>query len=283
MSENRSMVSSPPISRSSKPTGIWQWQYSNGLPYLTCSLLQDWFHGFFTQQFFPCYPDELAEVLQPGATVYRVRQVHGNRVLTPTEIEEEMVGGDLERTFPPADGLITDAPQQSIWVASADCTPVLIGDLKTGRVAAIHAGWRGTAQCIVPVAIARFLSWGSSLDNLRVALGPGIAGEVYQVTEAVAAEVGTSLIKKDKITTSEEILAGLQELSNSPILPDPQPGRVRLDVRRVNLLQLQQLGIDGEQIGIAPHCTYQEPKYFFSYRRTKEKKVQWSGIVSQPQ
>ena len=31
---------------------------------------------------------------------------------------------------------------------------------------------------------------------------------------------------------------------------------------------------------IAPYCTYQTPEYFFSYRWEKQKKVQWSGIVS---
>jgi hypothetical protein len=48
----------------------------------------------------------------------------------------------------------------------------------------------------------------------------------------------------------------------------------------VNELQLERMGISGEQVAIAPHCTYQQPEYFFSYRRDKEKKVQWSGIVS---
>ena len=64
------------------------------------------------------------------------------------------------------------------------------------------------------------------------------------------------------------------------VLPDPEPGRARLDVRRVNALQLEHLGIAPEQVAIAPHCTHQEPDRFFSYRRAKEKKVQWSGIVS---
>jgi len=48
----------------------------------------------------------------------------------------------------------------------------------------------------------------------------------------------------------------------------------------VNALQLEQLGVSSEQVAIAPHCTYQEPEHFFSYRRDKLKKVQWSGIVS---
>ncbi|BAZ25970.1 hypothetical protein NIES4073_68760 [Kalymmatonema gypsitolerans NIES-4073] len=36
----------------------------------------------------------------------------------------------------------------------------------------------------------------------------------------------------------------------------------------------------GLSVGIAPYCTYQTSEYFFSYRREKQKKVQWSGIVS---
>ncbi len=41
---------------------------------------------------------------------------------------------------------MSEQPLQAVWVASADCTPVLIGDVKTGRVAALHAGWRGDCQ-----------------------------------------------------------------------------------------------------------------------------------------
>lgn len=275
------MVSAIPETQTHKPT--WQWQNWNGSPYLTCSLLQNWRHGFFTQQFYPNSPETLAEVLNPDAKIYRVKQVHGNRILTPGEIDVEIREQRLEDSedrFPPADGILSDRLQQAIWVASADCTPALIGDVQTGRVSAIHAGWRGTARQIVPEAIARFVEYGSALENLRVALGPAIAGTVYQVTEQVAAEVGASLIPKEQADTPEAILEALKSIPDSPILDDPYPGRVRLDVRRVNYLQLIELGIHPEQIAIAPHCTYQQPEYFFSYRRTKAKKVQWSGIVS---
>ncbi|MGL4879763.1 MAG: laccase domain-containing protein, partial [Waterburya sp.] len=50
---------------------------------------------------------------------------------------------------------------------------------------------------------------------------------------------------------------------------------------RVNQIQLEQLGINPENIAIAPYCTYQQSDLFFSYRRTGEKKVQWSGIAVQ--
>ena len=253
----------------------WQWQSWQGLPYLTCSLLENWQHGFFTQQFSPRLPAELVAIWQSPASAYRVQQVHGDRILTPGEIERETP----ENALPQADALISDGKEQSLWVASADCTPALIGDLATGRVAAIHAGWRGTAKRIIPKTIARFLEFGSALADLRIALGPAIAGEVYQVTLEVAESVGVSLFQPQEIDAPETILGALQAISDPPLLPDPEPGRIRLDVRRINVLQLEQLGIAPGQIAIAPYCTYQQPEYFFSYRLTQQKKVQWSGIT----
>lgn len=261
----------------------WHWRTSEGLPYLTCSLLEPWLHGFFTQQFWPSSPPELTKVLHPEASAYRLKQVHGNAVLTPEEIATQLTEsgkedeGEGDSVLASGDGLISDQPQQAVWVATADCTPVLIADEKTGIVAAVHAGWRGTALKIVPQAITRMQAQGTQLKDLRIAMGPAISGEVYQVSEQVAAEVGSSFLPHNE---EKLILDTLQELPNSPLFPDPDAGRVRLDVRRVNALQLEMLGISSEQIAVAPYCTYQTPEHFFSYRRDKQKKVQWSGIVS---
>ncbi len=261
----------------STATKQWQWMEWEGLSYLSCTLLSGWQHGFFTSQFEPHLPETLVDILSPNASMYRVKQVHGKVILAPSEITTHRQNTE---SYPPGDGAITEKAEESVWVASADCTPALIGDLKTGRCAAVHSGWRGTAQKIVPEAINYFIQLGSSLGDLRIALGPAISGEVYQVSEEVAAQVGKSILTKAVADTPEAILAAIEGIYDSPILPDPQPGRRRLDVRRVNELQLEQMGIKSEQIAIAPYCTYQTPSHFHSYRRTKAKKVQWSGIVS---
>ncbi len=257
----------------------WHWQIWNDLPYLTCSILAPWQHGFFSRHYAPRSPAALTPVLHPTALPYRIKQVHGNVVLTPAEIQAIATQSPAPDEYPPADGLVTDGTTQAIWVCSADCTPVLLADVETGQVAAIHAGWRGTALKIVPQAIARMEQQGTKMQNLRVAMGPAIAGAVYQVSTTVAAEVGATIAAIDP-QDGPQAIAVLQSLPDSPILPDPEPGRARLDVRRVNALQLEQLGLSPEQIAIAPHCTYQEAANFFSYRRTKQKQVQWSGIVS---
>lgn len=255
-------------------------------------------------------PAELTQAIAPDTQAFRVKQVHGNAVLTtkewqhyqqhkpyPEEFENRASGEPA--SLPEADGLIADQDTHSVWVATADCVPALIADVARGQVAAVHAGWRGTAQKIVPVTVQRFFDHGSRLADVRVALGPAIAGEVYQVSTTVAAQVGATVTgvsppdepiqefhgrvpnpTDDRPTTLDSILQHLKTLERSPISDDPQPGRARLDVRRINELQLEQMGLSPEQVAIAPHCTYQEGERFFSYRRTRQKKVQWSGIAS---
>ncbi len=257
----------------------WHWQTWDDLPYLTCSLLAPWPHGFFTQHFHTRSPQTLTPILHPAAKTYRVRQVHGDCVLSTRDLDPIP---PLPETpaLAPADGLITTADQESVWVCTADCVPALVADTQTGQVAAVHAGWRGTAAQILPQTIAHFQEQGSVLQNLRVALGPAIAGSVYQVATEVAAEVGATLQSLRPDLDTEDLLTHLGQLPDPPILADPEIGRVRLDVRRVNVLQLESLGLASAQVAIAPYCTYQQPEYFFSYRRTGQKQVQWSGIVS---
>jgi YfiH family protein len=257
---------------------LWFWQEAQGLPYLSCELLADWQHGFFTRGFYPQLPAVLVKFLDNQADAFRVKQVHGDQILTPTEIAQLPPAPDSH--YPPADAVISEAPLQGVWVASADCTPVLIGDVKTGQVAAIHAGWRGTAARIVPKTVAKFQQAGSDLANLRIVMGPAIAGEVYQVDPPVALKVGQSLTTVQKLADADAQWDYLYHSPDPPVLPDPEPDKCRLDVRRINALQLLELGIRENQLAIAPYCTFQSPHRFFSYRRTHTKEVQWSGIVS---
>lgn len=270
----------------------WTWQSDKGRSYLTCSLLEPFAHGFFSRDFWPDSPGELSTVIQPQTQTYRVKQVHGNQVLSAQEIQahgqqrqalsDRSAAAELPE-FLAADGLYSNGPGQALWVCTADCTPVLIADHRQGRVAAVHAGWRGTAAKIVPLALARLQAQGSQLPDIRVVLGPAIAGEVYQVTTEVAAQVGSTIVPPDCLSAShspEQITTLLLQTPNPPVMADPQPGHLRLDLRRVNAMQLEQLGILPEQMAIAPHCTYQQPQQFFSYRREQRQQVQWSGIVS---
>lgn len=254
---------------------MWQWQETEKGRFLTCDLLRDWQHGFFTSHFQGISPDILVGYLNSNASVYRLKQIHSDiLVSTATLTSYDSSNPNLFE----GDGIITHNSQESVWCASADCTPVLIADQESGQVMAIHSGWRGTSATIVPKAIALLQSQGAKLENLLFALGPAIDGKVYQVNQEVAIEVLQTIFPPQ--TPPELMLQQGFEMDNQPILPDPQKDKVRLNVTQVINSQIQKQGIASRQIAIAPYCTYQTPEDFFSYRRTKEKNIQWSGIVS---
>ena len=249
----------------------WQWQNTENGNYLTCDLLKDWQHGFFSADFQGKPPQILSQYLHKSASAYHLKQIHSDVLLSTDDIDSQ------KKDLMEGDGILTENSLQSVWVASADCTPVLIADRTSGRVMAIHSGWRGTASKIVPKAIQRLKSLGSKEENLLFALGPAIHGTVYQVDRTVAIKVLKTVMEENIEDTV--ILEKGYQLTNQPILQDKEENKVRLNVTQVINLQIQQENIPPSQIAIAPYCTYQNPQYFFSYRRTREKKVQWSGIL----
>lgn len=253
-------------------SSLWQWQETENGSYLTCQLLKDWQHGFFSSHFQGKLPEMLVNHLNPNASTYRLKQIHSDILLSTDNIDSQ------DTDLVEGDGIITQKPLQSVWVASADCTPVLIADRATGKVIAIHSGWRGTASKIVPKAIDLLKSQGSKEENLLFALGPAIHGKVYQVDNPVAIKVLKTIINED--LADNLIIEKGYQLNHQPILPDEEENKVKLNVTQVINLQIQQQNIPVDNISIAPYCTYQTPEFFFSYRRTKQKNVQWSGIVS---
>ena len=240
----------------------WTWVGCYGGYYLQCDLLATFEHGFFTRQWQGRTPEVLAGYLSAGVTVHRPKQVHSALVLP--------AGAAAAEPWPEADGLVSDAGGQSLWVCGADCTPVLLADPCSGRVAACHAGWRGVAGGILLRAIEQLEAFGCRRQELLVALGPAVAGARYQVEWGVAEQVAAA------------IPADLAQLQHQgAVLPDAQPDRCRLDIRTAARLQLLQAGVPAERISSCPLCTVEQELLFHSWRRDQVKAVQWSGIVSQ--
>jgi hypothetical protein len=214
----------------------------------------------------------LAGYVSAGVSVHRPQQVHSARVLNASAASAE--------PWPEADGLVSDAGGQSLWVCGADCTPVLLADPQSGRVAACHAGWRGVAGGIVLRAIERLEALGCRRAELLVALGPAVSGGHYQVEQSVAEQVAASMAASMPGGLAEA-LAALEACGALQADPDGVAGRVRLDIRLAQRLQLEMAGLDAHHISLCPLCTVAEPLLFHSWRRDQQKVVQWSGIVSQ--
>lgn len=247
----------------------WTWVGSYGGYYLQADLLKGFEHGFFTRLWQGREPAELAAFVSAGVTVHRPRQIHSALVLPASEASGE--------PWPEADGLVSDQGGQSLWVCGADCTPVLLADPASGRVAACHAGWRGVAGRILPAAIERLAAAGSDPANLLVALGPAVSGARYPVERWVSLEVAAAM--RSQPPEPQQALAEL--IAAGALVPEAEPERDLLDIRAAILCQLQHAGVAPDHCSSCPLCTADEETLFHSWRRDRLKAVQWSGIVSQ--
>ena len=85
------------------------------------------------------------------------------------------------------DGLITNEPGVALVCFAADCTPILFYDPVQRVVAAIHAGWRGTASGIVLKALVTMMSlYGAAPYTMRAAIGPAIGKCCFETDGDVA-------------------------------------------------------------------------------------------------
>jgi polyphenol oxidase len=183
------------------------------------------------------------------------RQVHGTTV--------SWVGGDDgpgagELRERDGDGLVTRQPGQALAVQVADCVPVLLWDPAGEVVAAVHAGWRGTAAAIVRVALESMIRRvGTDPRQVRVALGPAIGGCCYRV--------------------GPEVVEALERVAPAEVVLTDE-GERRVDLRAVNRWLLQAAGVAAGSIEDVGGCTCCDPT-LFSYRRDGPRTGRLMGAI----
>jgi polyphenol oxidase len=168
-----------------------------------------------------------------------LRQIHSSIVLNASGLQDRAAEGDA---------LITDEIGRAIGVRTADCVPLLLLDRKKRAVAAIHAGWRGTAGQIVRAATQKLHhDLKSTPSDILAAIGPCIRGCCYEVSADVA----------------HQFPEGYRREST-------KPGKWQLDLAAANRDQLAAGGVPPDQIFDLGACTACEMNAFFSYRREPE-------------
>lgn len=191
--------------------------------WLRSSLLDElpWLiHGFGTRH------GDVAGAVQPLATL---KQIHSSACVT---------AGGRTGLLGEGDALIENTVGHAVAVKTADCIPILLADARNRVVAAVHAGWRGTAAEIAVRTIEKLAAeFGSEPTDLRAAIGPGIGPCCYEVGPEVAAHFGGT-------------------------------GRTHLDLAAINAEQLRRAGVTA--IDTAGLCTRCNAQLFHSFRRDAE-------------
>lgn len=188
----------------------------------------------------------------------RAAQVHGCAVLQSDRRPE------IIRAAPPfvqGDAVLSGDARHVLAIRVADCVPVLIADVSTRVVAAVHAGWRGVVSEIIPATLREFVARGARMHDVRMAIGPCIQQAAFQIGESVALEFQ-------------------QRGLGACVMPDPNCHAKWLgDLPAAINLQALSAGVAIEHIENFGACTHQNPEFFFSYRRDGARSGRLAAVI----
>jgi len=170
-----------------------------------------------------------------GATM--AWQVHGSDV---REVDGRPAPGVFtdpgREDFPQSDGLVTSLPGRTLVLLTADCLPVAIAARDGGRLALLHAGWRGLEAGIAERG-AEAVATGAV-----AAVGPGAGPCCYQVGADVAGRL--------RARFGDDVVEG----DHADLWLCAERG-------------LRRAGVD--EVAVARLCTICDPDRFFSHRRDR--------------
>ncbi len=252
------------------PAAAFRWTSEPWGPMLRCTPLEAVARHGFTSRQLELRPGDAAPAAWVSAAasvgcrvpqLARVRQVHGAAVRV-------VRAADVAAPVPEADAAITNAPGVAVAVVAADCVPVLLGDPLTGAVAAVHAGWRGTAADAVGAAVAGLRrEFGVSPASLVAAIGPSIGACCY--------EVGEELLR-------EFAAAGHSSVDLAEWFARDRGGRLRLDLWQANADLLVAAGVPRARVHVAGLCTKTHVDVFASFRAEGDRAGRMAAIIVAP-
>lgn len=188
-------------------------------------------------------------------------QVHGDVIRTATAAD---IKSDL---FVPngyeCDGLITDQPGLALTIYSADCISVLLYDPIKRVIAAVHAGWRGTAQDIAGKAVRKMQQeYGCRPEDILTAIGPGISRCCFE-THADVPDAMTEAL-------GDLVKPHILRLKN---------GKFSVDLKGINSALLMRAGVTADHIEVSTDCTACLHETYWSHRVTQGQRGSQAAMI----
>ena len=189
------------------------------------------------------------------------QQVHETNLLA---VDESLkVGKDFVRKIFRTDGLITGCPGLLLSATFADCVPLLLADPVTRQVAAVHSGWKGTVGKIGEKAVRALAERGARPGDMTAVIGPCISQPHYEVTGDVAHAMEAVFRTEE----TEDILLRTDEL------------HWLCDLPAACWHTLRGAGIPGDSIHFSGLCTWENPEWLFSHRRSHGKRGNFNTFI----
>ena len=191
------------------------------------------------------------------------QQAHRRRVAVVTAADQGRGALALDDAIASTDALVTTDPDTVLVILVADCVPIILVDPQAQVLACVHAGWRGTVAGVTGAALHAMQGLGAQPDRMRVAIGPAVAADRYQVGPEVAA-------------AAERFFGG----NTGGIMRPDGSGRWLMDLPAANRRVIRESGVPDSQIhdsGLStatraaggPGMTGPGPELFFSDRAAR--------------
>ena len=147
------------------------------------------------------------------------------------------------------DAIVTTLSGVAIAINTADCVPLVFADDVNKVIGVAHSGWKGTVGRIASKTVEQMVACGASLSNIKVAMGPCICGDCFEVGHEVVEQFVNNGFDSPQV-----------------ILNQYQP-RPHIDLPQACRQALIEIGIREENIQLPTHCSRCNPQKFFSARR----------------
>ncbi|MBC7466011.1 MAG: polyphenol oxidase family protein [Bdellovibrio sp.] len=150
----------------------------------------------------------------PQFNFSKVKQTHSDIIL---KASAELHEADAHWTVDKKKGLL---------ISTADCTPVMIHEKTSGKIASVHAGWRGVENQIV---LKSLISLAESVDHpsFEIWMGPHILQKSFEVQADVLDLLLKSSYATDKnsqfVKTNSGFMVDLKNILESQIFHSNLP------------------------------------------------------------
>ncbi len=204
--------------------------------------------------------------------LYQARQVHGRAVVVAD-------GDPAELLTQPADALLAERGSGvAVAVRVADCVPVLLADPRTGRVAAVHVGWRGVVADVVGAAARNLAHDAQSGGRGSGSSSAGVAGGFLA---AIGPCIGSCCFEVD-----QDVAEAIARTTTSGVVSrrDEGRGKAYVDLRSAVRTQLRALGLSDTVIDDVPGrgsagCTRCDARSFYSHRRDGDQSGRLIAVI----
>lgn len=156
--------------------------------------------------------------------------------------------------LPHTDAIVSLREDVVLMVHHADCVPILLFDPHTHICAAVHSGWRGTAQGIVSKTVDVMVAKGADARILQAGIGPCAGACCYRVGPEVYEAFESGFSQSERAILFEPIVGEAAYL---------------LDLKAANAMLLRRSGLAPERVVINGDCTICNPHRYHSYRRAR--------------